>query len=357
MAIAIDVIEKSINQTTGFFKGPGMWRRWANFAFIIFIFTMLTGEGIGGSGGGSNFNLGDSSLFNPDQGGDSFDFTPKTESFFPGDPLTAFASITDGLPDFEQLIPIIIGVVLFLLVLGFLLRIVGNAAMFGAIKAAEKNKLEPGLITGNFPKGVSLAIVQLVFGLLSLPFLIMFIAAFLGFFVNIIAGFIPGGENPLSQIPILNDPTALILIGIVGFGGILFFGIINYFLKQFGVYLMHRKGIGAFQALREGIGLGLGNIKELAILILVQIGLGIALGILAGLLGLLIAIPFLILLGGIVLITIMAQFQLAVIAISVVIGIVVALAMLYAIAFVTSPLYVFIFKYNLNIIDGFLKSK
>jgi len=360
MAIAIDVISKSIDQTTNFFKGPNLLKKWAMFAVLIFIFSIGTGEGIGGSSGG-NFNSADfSSIFENNNAlekiGKTGTTTPAIENL--NNPLTGLAALPNIDFDFEKMIPLIIAGILLLFLISFLLRIVGEATFFAILESIKTNKVSLSLISKNISAGLNLAILETILGLLSLPFVLLFLTSTIGFFLNFFKG-IPLLTEQLTpiitQFPILGDTNALILFGVIGFFGMLFFGLVRYFLKQFGVYLMHKEKIGSFESLRRGIGIAFGNIAELLILILVQIALGIAIGILAAIIGLILLIP-LIIIGILFVVAFLgANGNLIILILLGVLALAFLLLFCYASAFLFSPIYVFIFNYNMNVLEGFTK--
>ena len=263
MPISVDVLEKSLSQTTGFFKGPDLFKKWAKMAFILFVFALFTGGGLGGGGG--SFDTGNL----PSLGDTGSGSGVSTVSFLgqedPLSNLTGFATLPTDL-NFESLLPIILVLIIVVLIVVFILRIIGNAALFAALNSIETNIVRIGAIKENLSKGFSLAGLEFILGLLFLPFAIMLGLAIIGLFFNLFLGAIgnsPVIENLMSQIPFINDSGTLLIFGVIGFIGVIIFGIIGYFLDQFGVYLMYKKNIGSFTALREGISLGLGNFVEL----------------------------------------------------------------------------------------------
>ena len=186
MAIAIDVISKSIDQTTNFFKGPDLLKKWAVFAVLIFIFSIGTGEGIGGGSSG-NFNSSDfSSIFENnnalDKIGETRTTTPNIEKI--DNPLTGLATLPNIDFDFEKMIPIIIVIILVLFVIGFLLRIVGDASFFAILDSIKTNKVSLSLISKNISAGLNLAILETILGVLSIPFLLLFFTSIIGIYLN-----------------------------------------------------------------------------------------------------------------------------------------------------------------------------
>ncbi|MCH7902346.1 hypothetical protein IIC68_01180 [archaeon] len=161
----------------------------------------------------------------------------------------------------------------------------------------------------------------------------------------------------MSQSPFINDSGTLLVFGVIGFIGVIIFGIIGYFLDQFGVYLMYKKNIGSFTALREGISLGLGNFVELLVLIIIQIVLGIVIGIIVFVIGLIFVIPVIIiglLFAGL---AILALQNIILLFILGVFGVIFLLLVMYATTFALTPVYVFIFRYNMNVLEGFLNKR
>ena len=359
MAIAIDSISKSIDQTTNFFKGPNLLKKIAIFAILIFIFTLGTGESIGGGGG--NFNTSDfSTIFENNNALEKIGETNSLQTNIENgtNPLTGLATLPNINFDFEKFIPLIIAVILLLFVIGFVLRVVGEASFFAILDSIKTNKVSLALISKNISSGLNLTILETILGVLSIPFLLLFFTSIIGFLLNLFKG-LPALTTQLTpiieQFPLLGDTSTLLLFGIVGFFGMIFFGLINYFLKQFGVYLMHKEKIGSFESLRRGIGLAFGNIAELILLIFVQIGLGIVIGILAAIIGLILIIP-LIIIGIVFVIAFLgANGNLIVISLLAILGLLLLLLFSYANAFLLSPIYVFIFNYNMNVLEGFMK--
>ncbi len=383
MVIALDALGKSLNDTSSFFSGPGLFDRWLKFALIILVFTTFTGEGLGGGGG---LNLGDllegikapsdsgnQPLPNPISAGTAgglpnaatAGLAPSLENGFPQNPLTGLGpliSISDlQKVDWNALLSIIIGAAIALLVLGFILRVIGNAAMFTAFRCAQEKSVEFGWVKENLGKGFGLAVLQFALGLLELPFLLMFAASSLVLFFKVIAKFpifstfIPAVQAKVYEFaPFMKDTGLVLALFAIGLLALLFFAVINYFLRQFGVYLMHTRDLSPFDSLRKSISLGIANPIELLILVVVQVIVGLAIYIATAVVGLVIAIPFAM---GVIVLTMLGLgagasniFMLGVLTVAF-IGMVV---LAYVSAFIFSPIYIFIFNYNLNVLEGFL---
>ena len=361
MPIAIDVIERSLNQTTAFFRGPNLFGKWAKFALIVLIFSLFTGSGINA---GFDFNSGDFSRFGDviEPSGTGIDSVvnrySETVAGMPANsPATGMVMLPYlGETDAQMIFALAAVLVAVVIIICFVLRIIGNAALFAAITACEKNDVRLGLISQNLGRGLNLTVLQFLLFLMELPFLIMLVIAVLGAALIFIRWATPGLEAfVVSMFPWITDTSLLVVLGITGFLGVLFFAVICYFLNQFGIYLMYRKGMGAFTSLREGISLAFSRPPELLFLIAAQIALGVVIGVISAVVGIIILIPMILVFGVLVLIGLGSLSNTLVLALLGAIALAALIAFSYIAAFALSPVYVFIFRYNLNVLDGFMK--
>ncbi|VVB99724.1 Uncharacterised protein [uncultured archaeon] len=369
MPIAVDALEKSLRDSQAFFTSPDLMRKWAKFALIIMLFTLFTGEGIGGGGGSFSFPSGSRTSQGYPSASPALPLSNTgTLSTSPGPEAAPQVPSIAGLASMVQsyninwsaiMVYVLVAIVL-LMLLGFLLSIVGHAAMFAGIRCIRENDVQLSWIRENLGKGLSVSLLKLAICIFELPFILMFFLAVAVFFMSLISPLMPSpvsGANPLAQIhsylPFTNNAGTMLMFLAVGFVGLVFFFFINYFLKQFGYYLMATEGCGAIEALSRGIRLGLGNIVELLILFVVQIAIGFGLLMASAIVGLILAVPLLAAIIAIAAVAYASSFSIAVLAVLVIIGLCLLLVFSYVSALVYSPVYVFIFNYNLNVLEGF----
>lgn len=369
MAIATDAIQKSIDQTKNFFTGKDLTKKWLKLAFILFLFALFTGNGISGNFGGNYSQSGADSSFSEffegmENGNTEYNVMQERDcttsdcaiqpGAMPGNNPN-FANLLNNI-DWGTVAAWILVAIIVLMILAFILKIIGNAAFFTALKAIETNEVRIGLINNNFGKGLNLTILETALGLIGLSFVLMFIGAIFAAVYKLLAKVFATTQTALPALPvpeITGNIGLLIIIGIIGFAGLMVMGIISYFLNQFGVYIMHKTGKGAFTSLKEGYKIGTSDLKELGMLIIVQIILGVVIGVIAVLSGVLILIPLAIM----VIAAVVVGLALGNIAAWIIIVMVIMLGILvlaYIQTVIITPVYVFIFRYNLNVLEGFI---
>ena len=162
---ALDVIQPAIDNTVAFFSGPGLFKKWVKIGVLAFIFSILSG---GGGGGGQGFSSG----FNDSSG-------PGSGTEFG----QALADISAGIAAIPQetvnliIVGIMVGVVV-LFVLGIVLTLLKNMCFFAILESISTNKVEIIPYLGKFfGKALSLTILEIVLGLLSLPFVLALLLA------------------------------------------------------------------------------------------------------------------------------------------------------------------------------------
>ncbi|AJF60700.1 MAG: hypothetical protein J4224_01435 [Candidatus Diapherotrites archaeon] len=367
MPIATDALGKSFKQTEAFFNKPNMVGRWLRFAFILLVFTLFTGSGFY-SGANFNFGSGDFSGFfdvlqeRPSGGLENGISSSVAQEENNVDTIaSALAVLNDSEINFEGIIFWIIVVLIVLFVIMFFLRILGNAAMFSAIRGAETGEVSVRSIPSNISKGFSLSLLETMIFLAMLPFLVFLVLALIGFFWNLFSPGL-GLESVLPQLAFLKDSSTLVLLAVVGIIGLVFFAAVNYFLGQFGVYLMYRKNINAFSALLQGILIGFSKPVELVILIALQIAFLLVLMGLAFIIGLFVAIFTVFLMIAVIALGVLLypvlQGNMALLIVVALGGatilIAIFVALQYVILLVLTPVYVFLFNFNLNVLDGFM---
>lgn len=373
--VAIEAIEKSIKSTREFFAGPGMLKKWALFAIIVTIFSLFSAESLSGGGNidipsGSDYSSSDS-YSSSYSGSGTINNAAFEQPSMPPNSVTGLAVAAANGIDWGSILKNIgqylVVFLIFLIIIVFILRVIGNAAFFAAIRCVQQNDVQFGWISQNMGKGLALTIFQAVFFLVELPFLVAAllggIVLFFQFFSAVFSSFSKASGSDLSMgsalqgiyqyLPFLQNPVAPAALLFVGIVGMIILGVLYYCFKQFGYYLMAAKDYGAFQAFTSGISLAFSDIVELIILVAVQIGFGIAIAIISIFVWLIFIIPIIVALAIGTGILILAQFNVIAIAALAIIGFVLLIFLLYVTSFIYSPVYVFAINFNLNVLQGF----
>jgi len=326
---AVDLIDPAIKETRRFFSGPGLFTKWVKFGILVFIFSML-------SGSGGNFN--------PDFTMPSdFDGSPEVSASV-AEAFSGLALAVNQNLDFI-LMAVIVGIVV-LVVIAVILTILKNMCFFAILECASTNKVNIiAYLRKSYGKAVSLTLVEVVFSLISLPFLAILILAGLSFFffllgvdASVLGPFAGLASNyVLMTLLVILSLIALIVLSIAGF-----------VLGQFAAYWMHLSKMGAWQAFKKSLALVRGNLGQVLLLVLMQIVLGIVAAIIGILVLIIVAIPF-------VLIAILAALALAPMLLQspavLLFAILLLILGIFAFAFVTSiilaPITLFFVNYSL----------
>ena len=341
---AIDSIEPAMNRTRAFFSGNGLLRKWAKLAALILVFSLLTG-GMGG------FNS-------------SYEFPADTESASTAkaqEMITGFINWISSI-DIVVLAGIIIAAILLLTILGAIFSTIKYTAQLSILEGITTNEVKILGYAGKFlGRGFSLAMLDLLLGLITMPFSLLFISGIIGIIMLVFSG-IPAFSGIVNIIPFhdtLTNPVFILAALAIGIPGVLFFALVHYIKGQFGVYLMYTKNIGsAWQAFRNAVSISMKNKMQIVVLLLAQIFLAIALGIVAFIIALIIAIPFAIvfIILGILLAALGMASGLSMAAISIPLIVLLPLAIIavYVISFALAPIHVFFFYYNLGVLEKFV---
>ncbi len=339
---AIDLIQPAIDKTLAFFKGPGLFWKWVKIGVLVFIYSML-------SGGGSsfNFNLGN---FNS---GDSAGVKEGLSNAF-SEFSAWFASIPAQTMDMI-IIWIMVGIVILFMV-GVLFTLLKNMAFFAILESisTDKVKIIP-YMKQFYKKAFSLTFVEIVFGLIHLPFVLILLLAIASFF-SAIFGFSLSLLGPLEGIA----SNALLMIPLVLISLIALFvlAIAGYILGQFAAYWMYISEKSAWQAFKESISLARQNLMQVIVLLLMQLVLGIAAAIICLLAVILIIIPFAII--GIILAIIivpMATVSTAALVAGILMLIIGILIFSFVTTIILAPIQAFFFNYNLMFLKKLLPAK
>jgi hypothetical protein len=342
---AIEAIEPSIKKTTAFFSGPSLFRKWAKLAVLILIFSALSGGGGGGFNGSNSFSTGKDTAASSAQASEMI------------------KSVTDFIAgiDFGTLLLIAIVILIVLFIIGTILNFIKYTAQFSLLEGITTNEVKIFGYAGKFiGRSFSLALFDLLLGIIELPFSILLIAGVLGI-VLVFLSALPAVSGIVDVIPyhgLLTNPAFIIAALIIGIPAILFFSLINYIKGQFGVYLMYTRNISsAFSAFMTGAKIAMSNKVQTIVLLLTQFILAIATGIISLIVALIIAIPFVIviIIGGIIFGMLGAAQGISIIAI--IIGVMILLPLIilmaYLISFALAPIQVFLFYYNLRVLENF----
>ena len=347
---AIDAIEPSIKKTTAFFSGPSLFRKWAKLAVLILIFSVLSG----GGGGGGGFNGSNSFSTGKETAASSAQFSEMIKS------ITNFIS---GI-DFGTLLLIAIVALVVLFIIGTILSFIKYTAQFSILEGITTNEVKIFGYAGKFMgRGFSLALFDLLLGIIELPFSILLIAGVIGVVLMFLSA-LPALQGIVSVIPyhgLLTNPVFIIAAFIIGIPAVLFFSLLHYIKGQFGVYLMYTRNIGsAFQGFMTGAKIVMKNKMQAVVLLLTQLILAIALGVVSFIVALVIAIPFVIaIVGGALILGFMGASQgISIITIILAMAIILPLIiiMVYLISFALAPVQVFFFYYNLKVLENFSTS-
>ena len=342
---AIDAIEPSMKKTTAFFSGPSLFRKWAKLAVLIMVFMLLSG------GGGSNFNF---SL--PDSSAKEQATTEQATQ-----QIKDFVSWFSGI-DFGMVLLIAVVVLIVLFIIGTILNVVKYTAMFSILNGITTNDVRILGHAGKYlPRSISLALFDLLLGLIALPFTILMVAAFFGIFILFFSA-IPELSEFLNLIPfrdVIANPAFIIITFLISLPVLLFFSLLHYIKGQFGVYLMYTRNINsALDGFRKGISIVMQNKLQTVVLLLVQLALTIVLGIISFIIALIVAIPFAIAVAAITIALVLLGSSSGASVAAIIIGILVLLPLaiiaLYAASFALSPIHVFCFHYNLQVLENFM---
>ncbi len=272
---AIDVIQPAIEKTKSFFSGPGLFKKWVKIGILVFVFSMLSG---GGGGIGSNFN------YNMPAG--SEDSTAITEAFS-GLPAW-FASIPQQTID-TVVVWVMVGIVV-LFILGIILTLLRNMCFFAILESTSTNKVSIiSYLKKFYGKALSLTFLEIVLSLIGLPFLLILLLAGISFFLFILK-IDPGVLGSLAGLA--SNTLLMALLVLISIVALIVLAIVNYVLGQFAAYWMYLSKMQAWEALKKSLSLAKQNLLQVALLIVMQIVLGIAAGIISFVAALIILIPF-----------------------------------------------------------------
>ncbi len=387
---AIDLIQPTIDQTKSFFSGPGLMTKWIKIGFLIFVFSMLSG------GGGSNFNfnsfnnLGDAMRWEEMETPGFENIKTSIDETIAGVPLGTIdkinfsnfvgddketkmlgsedidtslkANIEEAIANIPQetvdgAILIIIVAVIVLFLIGIVLTMIKNIVFFTILEGITTNRVKVlGYVGKFYDKAVSLTILEIIMGLISLPFGLILAFVGISLFMTL-TGFDLSILGPFAGLA-SNIPA---LIGLAGLSIIVFIimGLVGFVLGQFGVYWMYLSKMSAWDSLKKSVSLVTGNLGQVAILIIMQVVLGLVVGIIALIAVLIMLIPFAIvgIIGALILIPLAAGGNAAVLIIA--IGLLIIGIFIFSLiaAIVLAPLSVFFFYYNLNFLKKILPSR
>ena len=340
---AIDALEPAMAKTRQFFSGKGYIRKWAKLTVLVIVFSLF-------AGGGANFNFS------------SFDDSNSMQARQFVDIVKGFFAWLAGI-DFTTIVPAVAALFAFMLVLGFILSIIKYTAFFSILQGVTTNDVR---ILGHsrtfMGRSVSLSLFDVVLGLIQMPFGILLLAAAIGIMLIFMSG-IPVFSELVDVVPFsstIMNPVFIFVALIIGIPAILVFALIHYIKSQFGAYLMFTKNVqGALEAFKQGLKIVKKNKAQTLVLMLTQLVLGIILGIISFIIALIIAIPVVIIvvIGAIVLAAVgvsSPELLTPVIIVGALILIPVIVLGIYAVAFATTPITVFFFYYNLDVLARFL---
>ena len=170
---------------------------------------------------------------------------------------------------------------------------------------------------------------------------------------------IPELSEFLNLIPfrdVIANPAFIIITFLISLPVLLFFSLLHYIKGQFGVYLMYTRNINsALDGFRKGISIVMQNKLQTVVLLLVQLALTIVLGIISFIIALIVAIPFAIAVAAITIaLVLLGSSSGAAIIIGILVLLPLAIIALYAASFALSPIHVFFFHYNLQVLENFM---
>jgi len=336
---ASEVIQPAIDKTKAFFKEPGLFGKWVKIGLLIFVFSMLSGNG--GMNLQNQFNM---------PGGETDPAVQQAVTQAFNDVSTTISQ------EFNTILAIAAVILVILFVIGFIFTLLKNMCFFSILESASTNKVEiMSYLRKFYGKALSLTIFEIILGLIAIPFLLMLLFVGAVFFLSIFgAGFeILGPLAGLAtNIPLL---IAFVLLSVVA---LIVLGLAGFVLGQFAAYWMYLTEISAFEAFKKSINLVMANLSQVIFLILVQIVLGIVAAIIGFIVFIIIAIPFAIV--GFVLALILIPIAIvspAVLLLGIALLMVGIFLLIFVVSITLAPVSLFFFNYDLMFLKKLLPGK
>ena len=343
---AIDAVEPAMRKTTAFFSGPSLFRKWAKLAVLMAVFMLLSG----GGGGNFNYSMPDSSSTGASAGNEV-----ATQQ------INDFVGWVSGIDLGVIVLAIVFGLIL-IFIIGTILNVVKYTVMFSILNGITTSDVKIfGYASKYIGRSISLALFDLLMGIITLPFSLLMAAGILGI-IMMFFSFIPVLSEIVKVIPysgVLTNPVFIIAALAISIPVLLFFSIIHYIKGQFGFYMMYSRNVSsAFEGFKRGVSIVMRNKLQAIMLLLVQLALTIVLGIISFIIALIVAIPFA-LVGiavvlGLLFLGAAPGLALAAFIIGIVVLLPLAIIAFYAISFALSPIQVFFFYYNLEVLENFM---
>ncbi len=336
---AIDAIQPGIDKTLAFFTGPNLFWKCVKIGLLLFVFSILSG---GGGTSPSNFTLPADS-----GGGESIEQALSGLSAW-------FASLP--LQTVNLFIILAMAGIVVLFVIGIILTLLKNMCFFAVLESASTNRVKIiPYLKKFYRKALSLTILEVVLGLIGLPFVLVLLLAGISFLLFIL-GVDIGVLGPLAGLA--SNFLLMVVLVLISFIALIVLAIAGYILGQFAAYWMYLSRMKAWEAFKKSVSLVRRNLAQIAVLIVMQIILGIAAAIISIVALILVAIPFIIvgILLGIALIP-MIVLSPAVLIPAILLLIVGIFVLVLVASIILAPVNLFFFNYNLLFLKKLLPKR
>lgn len=335
---AIDAIQPGIDKTRAFFTGPNLFWKWVKIGLLLFVFSILSGGGVPSS----NFSLPADS-----GGGEAIEQALSDLSFW-------FASLP--LQTVNLFIILAMAGIVVLFVIGIILTLLKNMCFFAVLESASTNRVKIiPYLKKFYRKALSLTVLEIVLDLIGLPFALVLLLASLSFLLFIL-GIDPGVLGPLAGLA--SNFLLMVVLVMISVIALIVLTVVRYILGQFAAYWMYLSRMKAWEAFKKSVSLVRRNLAQIAVLIVMQIILGIAAAIISMVALILVAIPFAIvgILLGIALIPLIAQSP-AVLIPAILLLIVGIFILILVASIILAPVPLFFFNYNLLFLKKLLPKR